>query len=71
MEQSENKIYGNLFGTVDLINKDHLEVILSTMSQDQAIFFFVESIKLAYKKNLYTIGEVEVISKAIRVLSDN
>lgn len=71
MEQSENKIYGNLFGTVDLINKDHLEVILSTMSQDQAIFFLVESIKLAYKKNLYTIGEVEVISKAIRVLSDN
>ena len=40
------------------------------MNREQALFFLVESIKLAYKSNIYTIGEVEVISKSIRVLSD-
>ena len=70
MGNEEIKKYGNLFGSVDLFTKDHLETILVNMNREQALFFLVESIKLAYKSNIYTIGEVEVISKSIRVLSD-
>jgi len=70
MNNEEIKKYGNLFGSVDLLTKEHLDVILQSMSSDQALFFLVEAIKLAYKNNVYTIGEVEVISKSIRVLTD-
>ena len=67
MEQ-ENTNYGNLFGTIDLINDDHVEAILSTMDNEHAIFYLIESVKYAHKKGCYTIGETEVLSKAIRTL---
>jgi hypothetical protein len=66
--ENENKNYGNLFGTIDLLSEEHLEAILTTMDKDHALFYLIESVKSAYSKNLYTIGETEVISKAIRVL---
>jgi hypothetical protein len=65
----ENKIYGNLFGEINLISEDHLEAILSTMDKEHAIYYLVESVKAAYKRNAFTIGETEVISKSIRIIS--
>lgn len=66
--EEKNEIFGNLFGSIDLINEEHLEIILSTMNRDHAIYYLVESVKSAYRKNAFTIGESEVISKAIRIL---
>lgn len=65
MEQGN---YGNLFGSIDLINEQHLEAILDTMDVNTANYYLIESVKSAYRKGAYTIGETEVISKAIRVL---
>jgi len=67
MEQ-ENSNYGNLFGTIDLLNEEHLEIILSTMDSDHALAYLIESVKSAHQKGCFSIGETEVISKAIRVL---
>jgi len=64
----EEKKYGNLFGSIDLINEQHLEAILATMDENTANYYLIESVKSAYRKGVYTIGEVEVISKSIRVL---
>jgi hypothetical protein len=61
--------YGKLFGTIDLINENHLDLILTTMDTEHAVIFLIESVKSAYNKGAYTIGETEVISKAIRVLT--
>lgn len=71
MEENTDKLWGNLFGTIDLQSEDHLELILSTMTKDQSIFFMVEAIKHAYRKGVYTIGESEVISKSIRTVSNS
>lgn len=66
----ENKeLFGNLFGSIDLLSEDHLEVILSTIDKDHAIYYLVESVKAAHKRGAFTIGESEVISKSIRSLS--
>ena len=46
-----------------------LEVILETMDKSHALVYIIESVKAAYERNAFTIGETEVISKAIRVLS--
>lgn len=70
MEEKTDKVWGNLFGTVDLYSEEHLELILSTMTKDQSVFFMVEAIKHAYRKGVYTIGESEVISKSIRTISN-
>jgi hypothetical protein len=67
MEQ-ENEKYGNLFGSIDLLSEDHLEIILSTMDSETALYYIIESVKSAHRKGAYSIGETEVISKAIRVL---
>jgi hypothetical protein len=70
METEENKeLFGNLFGTIDLLSEDHLEVILTTMDKEHSLYYLIESVKTAHKRGAFTIGEVEVISKAIRTLS--
>ena len=67
MENEE--LFGNLFGTIDLLSEDHLEVILTTMDKEHSLYYLIESVKAAHKRGAFTIGEVEVISKAIRTLS--
>lgn len=67
--EEELKIYGNLFGTINLLSEDHIDVILTTIDREHAIYYLVESVKAAHSRGAFTIGEVEVISKAIRTLS--
>jgi hypothetical protein len=64
----EQEKYGNLFGTIDLLSEEHLELILSTMDNEHALYYLIESVKSAHRKGTFTIGESEVISKAIRTL---
>jgi hypothetical protein len=66
--ENENEIFGNLFGSINLISEDHLEILLSTMDNDTANYYLIEAIKSAYKKGAFSIGESEVISKAIRIV---
>lgn len=67
--EEENKLYGNLFGSINLLSEDHLDLILSTMDREHAVYYLVESVKSAHKRGAFTIGESEVISRSIRVLS--
>jgi len=67
--EKENINYGNLFGTIDLISEQHLDIILLSMDKDHSIYYLVEAVKVAHKRGSFTIGESEVISKSIRVLS--
>jgi hypothetical protein len=71
MEKSQETIYGQVFGTIDLYNEGHLEAILSTMDKELAISYLIDSVKAAYKRGAFTIGETEIISKAIRTISNN
>ena len=38
------------------------------MDSTMSIYYLIESVKSAYRKGAFTIGETEVISKSIRVL---
>ena len=69
MEEQENELFGNLFGTINLLSEEHLDAILMSMNKDLALYYLVESVKAAHKRGALTIGESEVISKAIRVLT--
>ena len=69
MENEDNKEFGKLFNSVSLISEEHLELILSTMSPKDATYLLVQAVKHAHHLGTYSIGETEVISKAIRVIS--
>lgn len=67
--EEEKELFGNLFGTINLLSEDHLELILGSMDREHAIYYLVESVKAAHKRGAFTIGESEIISKSIRVIS--
>lgn len=67
--EEKKELYGNLFGTIDLMSEDHLEAILQTIDKENSIYYLIEAIKAAYKRNAFTIGETEIISKIIRTIS--
>jgi hypothetical protein len=68
MEQE--KIYGKLFDSVPLLNENHLQTLLDIMDKEQAVFLLVQAVKYAYHNGIYSLGESEIISKSIRVLSE-
>lgn len=69
MEQENN--YGIIFGTIPLLSEEHLELMLTTMDKDHALYYIIEAVKSAHQRNVFSIGETEIISKSIRVLSKN
>jgi hypothetical protein len=67
----EKELFGTLFNSIPLHTEEHLETILNTIDKEQAVFFIVQAVKYAYHQGSYSIGESEVISKCIRVLTKN
>ena len=65
----EKELFGKLFNIVPLYDEGHLDTILETMNQENATYLLIQAVKHAYMSGIYSIGEVEVISKSIRVLS--
>jgi hypothetical protein len=66
--EEKNEIFGNLFGSINLLSEEHLEVILSTMDKEHSIYYLVEVVKCAHQRGAFSIGETEIISKSIRML---
>lgn len=67
----EKELFGKIFNTIPLYSTDHLEIILSTMNKETAMNLLIHAVKMAYDQNIYTLGESEIISKSIRVLSND
>lgn len=59
--------FGKLFGTIPLTTENHLDVLLETMDKDRALFILQQAVNHAFRQGAYTLGESEVLSKAIRV----
>lgn len=69
MENQEEELYGKVFDDIPLLSEEHLELIISSMSTDESIYFLTQACKSAYHRGAFSIGESEIISKAIRVIS--
>ena len=68
MEQ-EQELFGKLFNSIPLYNESHLDAILDSMDKDQSTYYLIQAVSHAYHSGVYTIGEAEVISKAIRTVT--
>ena len=58
---------GKLFGTIPLTTDSHLDVLLDTMDESSALFILQQSINHAYRQGAFTLGECEVLAKAMRI----
>jgi hypothetical protein len=69
MEDESNHPLAVLFGRLEIQTEEQLETILQTLNSEIATVFLIHAIKYAYERGIYNIGETEVISKCIRILS--
>jgi len=69
MEDESNQPLAVLFGRLEIQTEEQLETILQTLNSEIATVFLIHAVKYAYERGLYNIGETEVISKCIRLLS--
>ena len=69
MENQEEQLYGKVFDEIPLVSEEHLDLIISSMTDDEALYFLIHACKSAYHRGTYSIGESEILSKAIRMLS--
>ena len=69
MENQSDELYGTIFDEVPILSEDHLDILLSTMSKQDATYYLVQASKSAYNRGAFSIGECEIISKAIRIIS--
>ena len=65
----EEQIFTKLFGTISILDEHHLDTLLLTMDKNNATILLIHAVKLAYESQLYSLGESEVISRAMRVLN--
>lgn len=66
---NEEKLFGQLFNTIPLLTENHLDTLLETLDRDHAIYLLVQAVKYAHTQGVYSLGESEIISKSIRILS--
>jgi hypothetical protein len=65
----EQQLFGKLFDTIPLLTEDHLDVLLQSMDKDNASYLLIQAVKKAYHEGVYSLGEAEVVSRAVRVMS--
>lgn len=65
----ENQNYGTIFNDINLSSEEHLQAIIDTLDQNSANFFLIKGITSAYQRGVFTMGEVEILSKSIRIVS--
>jgi len=65
----EKELLAILFGRLEISTEEQLETILQTMNTEVATVFLIHAVKHAYERGVYNIGETEVLSKCIRILS--
>ena len=65
----EDQLYGKLFNSIPLHNQDHIDILLDSLNKDASIHILIHAVKYAHESNIFTLGESEVLSKAIRILT--
>ena len=67
--KEQQELFGKLFNSIPLYTESHLDVMIDTMDKDQSIYYLIQAVSHAYHSGVYTIGESEIISKAIRTVT--
>lgn len=69
MEESKD-IVGTLFNSINYYDKEDLNKFINDMGNDHALYCLIQASNYGFKKGIYSLEEVEVVSKAIRILTN-
>jgi len=70
MKESTEPI-GYLFESIAIYEPSAIPKFIEKMSPEQAVYVLTQAAQMAYTKNVYSLQESEILSKAIRVLSQS
>jgi hypothetical protein len=71
LKDENKKPIGSLFDTINYYSMEDLDKFTSNITHEQAIYCLVEAVQAGFRRNIYDMTEIEVISKVIRKLSIN
>jgi len=60
---------GYLFESIAIYDPSSISIFIDKMEPEQAFYVITQSIHMAYSKNIFSMQETEVLSKALRILS--
>ena len=61
---------GSLFESIDYYNLNDLDLFISNMTNDQAMYCLIQSVNKGFQKGIFTMQEIEVLSKSMRLLTN-
>lgn len=68
MENNQNTPI-QLLGSLKFVSEEHLELFLQTLDKNSSIYCLVEAVKFCNSRGAFTLGEAELLARAIRTLS--
>lgn len=69
MEDSRQPI-GILFDDINYYSVEELNLFIDKMTYEQAVFSVIKAAQKGYIKNIYSLTEAEVLSKALRKINE-
>jgi hypothetical protein len=64
------ELFGQLFKVIPLYSEEHLEMIIQSMDAKEALYLAVQALTYSHKQGTFTLGESEIVSKVVRILSN-
>jgi len=68
MDQNNTKPIGELFETIQFFSDDDVNNLIENLDEIQSFYFINLGLETAKKHNLFSILELEIISKSLRKL---
>ena len=70
IKQEETSLpLGTLFESVEYFKLEDLDKFITDMNHDQALYCLIQACQSAYNRNVFTMLESEVLSKALRKMT--
>lgn len=68
MDKNQNTSF-QLLGSLQFMSDEHLELFLQTLDKNSSLYCLVEAVKYCNSRGAFSLGEAELLAKAIRILS--
>ena len=65
----KNLPIGELFETVSYKSIQDVENMIDNLNSDQSLYMVSLALEIAVRNNLYSLQEIEIISKSLRILN--
>lgn len=67
----KKKPIGELFESIQFSSLKDLDILIETLDKTQALYMLNLSLDLAIKNNIFSMVEIEIISKSLRLINTN